>query len=318
MEMLAKFGDASGLRTYLQKSCVIPISCEQHQVEEMSATLPCRQAAFPCTYLGLPISNKKLRKADLLAWVEKVGDRLPKWKATLMNMAGRVAWTRFVLSAVPIHVLIAVKVPKWFIKAIDKIRRSFVWTGREEANGGACLVAWEKVQRPLDLGGLGILNLEVLSWSLQIRWLWFQKTDHDRSWSGLNIQVHQNAIALFNIAIESHIGDGRNTLFWTDKWIRGCSIAEIAPQLVEQVPVRIQSTRTVSEGLQIQNWTEDVQGSLSLISLYEYFHLWDIIAEVMLSQDEDIHTWKLDASGQYSSKSAYRALASPVEVLGTT
>jgi hypothetical protein len=31
-----------------------------------------------------------------------------------------------------------------------------------KANGGCCLVAWEKVMRPIDLGGLRILNLEVM------------------------------------------------------------------------------------------------------------------------------------------------------------
>jgi hypothetical protein len=35
-----------------------------------------------------------------------------------MNLAGRATWVRFVLSAIPIHVLIAVKVPKWFIRAV--------------------------------------------------------------------------------------------------------------------------------------------------------------------------------------------------------
>jgi hypothetical protein len=39
-----------------------------------------------------------------------------------MNMVGRVAWVCFVLSAIPIFVLIAMKVPKWFIKAINKLR----------------------------------------------------------------------------------------------------------------------------------------------------------------------------------------------------
>jgi hypothetical protein len=98
-----------------------------------------------------------------MPWIEKIGNKLPGWKATLMNMVGRTTWARFVISAIPIYVLIAIKVPKWFIKAIDKIRRAFVWKGRQQVNGGTCLVAWDKVQRPLDLGGQGILNLENLS-----------------------------------------------------------------------------------------------------------------------------------------------------------
>jgi hypothetical protein len=36
-------------------------------------------------------------------------------------------------------------------------------------------MAWEKVMRPLELGGLGIHNLEVMGWALQMRWLWIEK-----------------------------------------------------------------------------------------------------------------------------------------------
>jgi len=169
MEILAKSGEASGLQTNLQKSCVIPIRCEESELETVTTTLPCPMSSFPCTYLGLPISNSKLRKADLLLWIEKVGDKLPGWKASLMNIAGRVTWVRYVLSAVPIYALIAISVPKWFIRAIDKIRRAFTWKGRQQVNGGSCLVAWDKVQHPLDLGGLGILNLEIMSRTLQVR-----------------------------------------------------------------------------------------------------------------------------------------------------
>ena len=101
--------------------------------------LACSVAEFPCTYLGLPISDKKLRKTDLLPWVESIGDKLPSWKANLMNMAGRATWVRFVISALLIHVLIALNVPKWFIKAINKIRKAFLWNRRKEVQGGA---AW--------------------------------------------------------------------------------------------------------------------------------------------------------------------------------
>jgi len=69
-----------------------------------------------------------------------------------MNTAGRITWVRFVLSAIPIYVLIAIEVPKWFIKAVDKLRRAYLWKGRKQINGGSYLVAWDKVQRPLDLG----------------------------------------------------------------------------------------------------------------------------------------------------------------------
>jgi hypothetical protein len=126
-------------------------------MDAVSQTLPCTQSEFPCIYLGLPISDKRLRKADLMSWIDKIGNKLPRWQVALMNMVGRVAWVHFVLSAIPIYVLIAMKVPKWFIKAINKLRRGFVWKGKENAEGGACLVAWEKIQRPIEFDGLGIL-----------------------------------------------------------------------------------------------------------------------------------------------------------------
>ena len=67
------------------------------------------------TYLGLPISDRKLRRSDLMTWIEKIANRLPGWKASLMSLAGRAVLVRFVLTAIPIYLLVAIKVPKWFI-----------------------------------------------------------------------------------------------------------------------------------------------------------------------------------------------------------
>jgi len=62
----------------------------------------------------------------------------------------------------------AVDIPPWAVKAIDKIGRGFLWRGRKDVKGGHCLVAWPKVCLPKELGGLGISNIQNLCWALRI------------------------------------------------------------------------------------------------------------------------------------------------------
>lgn len=186
--------------------------------------------------------------------------------------------------------------------------RSFLWKGHQQANGGCCLVAWDKVQRPPDLGGLGIPNLQLMGWALQAQWLRFRKTDKDRSSNSLDILVHQHVVALFQIAVKTNIGNGRDTLFWKDRWILGCSVADLAPLVVAAVPTVTQNLRLVADALPNQNWTHDFQNGLFMVGFCELFQLVDTLVEFELSDEEDVHSWRLDGSGQYTAKSAYRAL----------
>jgi hypothetical protein len=53
----------------------------------------------------------------------------------------------------------ALSVPKTMIKAIDRRRRAFFWTGEDVYHGSKCLVAWDNVQAPKNKGGLGVKDL---------------------------------------------------------------------------------------------------------------------------------------------------------------
>ena len=131
-EILQLSGEASGLRTNMQKSSIVPIRCDTEQLEVISSAMPCEVMDFPCKYLGLPLSIRKLTKADLQPMVDKVADMLPGSKAALMSTAGHAILVKAVLTAGPDYLLIALDAPKWLLRAIDKLRRAFLWKGRRQ------------------------------------------------------------------------------------------------------------------------------------------------------------------------------------------
>jgi hypothetical protein len=84
-----------------------------------------------------------------------------------MNKAGRTVLTKVTLSAIPVRIAIAVAASPWINQAIDRIREAFIWTGEHHVAGGKCLVAWSRVTRPVELGGLGVLDLTTMGYALR-------------------------------------------------------------------------------------------------------------------------------------------------------
>jgi hypothetical protein len=65
---------------------------------------------------------------------------------------------------------------------------AFLWTGTYMVQRGKCLVAWKRVQHPLCLGGLGVLDLKLFGTTLCAHWLWlktFRTGNHVAKGSGI-------------------------------------------------------------------------------------------------------------------------------------
>jgi hypothetical protein len=138
--ILDTFPGTSGLCSNITKSQFTPIRCTEETIHLVQQFLPCQLVNFPFRYLGVPLSVYKLKRCDLQPLVDVVADRLPSWKAGLLSYPGRTALVKSTLSAIPVHVSIAVKICPAALNDIDKIRCcGFIWSGTSSASGDS---AW--------------------------------------------------------------------------------------------------------------------------------------------------------------------------------
>ena len=89
------------------------------------------------------------------------------------------------------------------------------------------------------------------------------KNSTDRAWSGLGIPSHPHARGMFAISVITNMGNERNILFWIDRWLHGCSLVDMASEVVVCVPSRILKTLKVEEALDNRVWVQDIRGGLS-------------------------------------------------------
>jgi hypothetical protein len=95
-KILDCFGEASGLMVNFSKSVVAPIHYPDAALPSVSATLSCQVITLPCTYLGLPLSIRKLRWEDLQPVLDKLTSKLSFWRAHLMSKEGRAVYVHAV------------------------------------------------------------------------------------------------------------------------------------------------------------------------------------------------------------------------------
>jgi hypothetical protein len=75
--VLQIFQEISGLKINLDKSEILVIADNAGQGQRLTHILQCRVSNFPITYLGLPLSDKKLTRAAYLPLIQQEEARLP-------------------------------------------------------------------------------------------------------------------------------------------------------------------------------------------------------------------------------------------------
>ncbi|KAM0914795.1 hypothetical protein ACQ4PT_011274 [Festuca glaucescens] len=212
-ELLRIFGEATGLHTNILKSAATPIRCGDNDRQIVADHLVCPIKEFPITYLGVPLSIYKLCAQDLQPLINNLHHKLSGWHANLLSKGDRLVLVKAVLAAVPIHAMLATEIPKPIGEAIIKCQQNFFWSSGRHDGGGSCAIAWHDVCRPIEMGGLGVLDLKRMSWALRARWSWLQRVDPGKPWAMFPIKVNRHINALIHATTSVKLGDGTRIYF---------------------------------------------------------------------------------------------------------
>lgn len=126
---------------------------------------------FPKHISAFLCPPNKISAADYLPLISSCDKYISGWRASLLNRAGRLTLSTAVLSSISLHYMSSMSVPKTIIKAIDRRRRVFFWTGDDVCHGSKCLVAWENVRASKEDGGLDMKDLELQNRCLLMKFI---------------------------------------------------------------------------------------------------------------------------------------------------
>lgn len=114
--------------------------------------------------------------------------------------------------------------------------------------------------------------------------------------------------AFFRASTSILIGDGSSVKFWTDPWLQGNAIADLAPYLFRVVSRGRRKVCTVAEALTNNSWLRDIRGALTTQVIVDYVRIRALVERVHLQPSPDTYVWKWHPSGIYTAQSAYNAL----------
>ena len=133
--------------------------------------LNCSLGSFSFKYLGLPISRVVLHSKEFAPAVSKVENRVLPWRGRYNTNAGKVALINAYLSSLPMFLLGFYLISVGIHVGVDRHRGAYYWNTAYNKRKYK-LVKWKLMCRPKNLGGLGIINTQVMNKCLLIKWWW--------------------------------------------------------------------------------------------------------------------------------------------------
>ncbi|XP_022151711.1 uncharacterized protein LOC111019624 [Momordica charantia] len=281
--------------------------------------------------LGINCEDGKLSE-----WATLFQKCLSSWKKAFFSKGGRLTLIQSVLRGIPNYYLSLFRIPVKVIEGLEKIMRDFLWEGVEEG-GGAHLVNWKEVSKPLEAGGLGVGNLRLRNEAFLAKWLWRFFHEPHALWRKIIVSKYERhpsdwilaggskvsnfnpwkAIAscfpVFSLSLRVSVGDGLNAYFWEDTWLGNKPLSLAFPRIYFLSEKKLLSVAEVLNfGEEDSSISLGLSRSLTDPESLEIAALLDLLPSVSCSSGrEDVRVWIPNPLGGFSCSSFFQVLISP-------
>ncbi|XP_071707923.1 uncharacterized protein [Rutidosis leptorrhynchoides] len=309
MKLLKCFELCSGLKINYNKSNPFGVGVDMKEVEYMAHLFGCNVGVFPFTYLGQPIGANMKKIASWKPVIDKFEKRLADWKSRTMSFGGRLTLVTSVLNSLPLYYFSLFRAPHCVLNKLECVRRKFFWGGAGEESK-ISWVKWDEVIRPWTDGGLnigihgvlGILNSGGVNSLDNSNFPWSTIVKTGFEIDGLGVD--------FSKSFSRVIGDGSNTLFWEDIWIKDKPLKDLFNRLFRlesngKASVADRIKRDGSSFVPNWSWISEVKGRMA----GEVSRLNEMMLDIKLADGKmDRWSWKLCGSGLFSTKSLTKVI----------
>jgi hypothetical protein len=102
--------------------------------------------------------------------------------------------------------------------------------------------------------------------------------------------------SFFDASAQLQLGHGATFLYWSDAWLEGARLADLAPDLVVAVSNNSRRRRTVASAMLNQAWVQDITGAPTILVIIQYIELYQRLQSVQLSgETADSFIWRWEA-----------------------
>ncbi|GKA57981.1 RNA-directed DNA polymerase, eukaryota, reverse transcriptase zinc-binding domain protein [Tanacetum coccineum] len=325
VHVLDCFNLVSGLKINMKKSKIMGMHVKSDKVNTAATKLGCLVLKVPFTYLGSKVGGVMSKFTAWSEVVDRVKNRLSKWKMNTLSIGGRLTLLKSVLGSMPIFHMSLFKVPSGVLNILESIRSHF-FNGHDTNSKKASWVKWKSVLAPKERGGLGVSSLYALNRGLLFKWIWRFYSQKSSLWSRVIKAIHGvdgradmisragkrscwlNIIHEVKIlsdrgidlmkSMSIKLGDGVNTDFWEDCWSVGGKLKHKFPRLYA-----LEECKSISVASKLGQ--HNLAGSFRRtprggVEQHQFDEMTDLVKSISLVPRSDRLRWDLDSSGDFT------------------